>query len=223
MNQSDFHVRPAVLTFTTNGITANLLKHDPTDTTFPKVIEALGGEGVFDNLPVLDLGDECGSTGYLDFVRPEDMTAPVMRGTDKYGRPFIALRIKHTKPESFYAGLEDDEDREWERKREVRVEVLFRRYTTGDTWTSGGASHICCAAMTDKDIDLLRRLVQGDLVGRRQCRSYRIGDEEMEADAAAEARDERNHHFRKEEVSELTLAGTRWQYYSYERDSLHLV
>jgi len=61
----------------------------PTD-----LIEALGGAEKVFNLPVLDLGNREGFTDYIDFLRSKELTAPIMRGTDKKGRPFIALKLK---------------------------------------------------------------------------------------------------------------------------------
>lgn len=44
------------------------------------------------DVPVLE--NVCiGQTGYLDRTKPEDMTAPVMKGRDSNGRRFIALRV----------------------------------------------------------------------------------------------------------------------------------
>jgi len=45
-------------------------------------------------LPVLDLGDRHGHTDYIDFLQPEEMTAPVMRFVDRFRRPGIAFRLQ---------------------------------------------------------------------------------------------------------------------------------
>ena len=47
-----------------------------------------------ENVPVLDLGDQRGNTGYIDFVKAEDVQFPVMRGIDVYGRPFVAIKAQ---------------------------------------------------------------------------------------------------------------------------------
>jgi len=114
------------------------------DDTLPKIVQALGGEEAFMALPVLELDAARGTgrTGYLDFVQPEDMTAPVMRGKDSAGRPFVAFRMQLT---------EDGETR-------VVVETIFRRYITGNVWTSGGESFICTGKMTDNDIAFIAQL-----------------------------------------------------------------
>jgi len=120
------HIVPAV-----NVISGGrLVEHKPivedrSDTTMPKLIEALGGQAAFEALPVLDLNNctaRGGGTGYIDFVRADDMSASIMRGEDEHGRPFVAFRISVEE-----AG----------REAETYVETLFRRYTTGPTWVSG--------------------------------------------------------------------------------------
>jgi len=50
------------------------------------------------NMPILDIGImESRSSGQhrrIDFLRSEDLTHYCMRGVDKYGRPFLTLRVK---------------------------------------------------------------------------------------------------------------------------------
>ena len=74
-------------------------------------------EHVYDQLPILDLQNRMGSTGYLDFVRVEDMSHSIMKGTDAYGRPFVSLKIKeategeteHKCVGTFFQRYSDDE------------------------------------------------------------------------------------------------------------------
>jgi hypothetical protein len=47
-------------------------------------------------LPVLDT-DKTGSTGYIDFIRVEDMSHSVMKGIDVFGRPFLTLKVISSK------------------------------------------------------------------------------------------------------------------------------
>lgn len=54
---------------------------------------SLFGDEEYAALPILDLGDREGATDYIDFIEPEEMTAPIMKGQDKSGRHFIALRL----------------------------------------------------------------------------------------------------------------------------------
>jgi hypothetical protein len=61
------------------------------------VTSLFGKEKDFDQLPVLDIGDRIGDTGYIDFISPEEMSAPIMRGKDQFGREFFVVRATNTK------------------------------------------------------------------------------------------------------------------------------
>lgn len=75
-----------------------------------------------DQLPVLDLKGRQGSTDYIDFIRPGDMTAPVMRYKDRFNRLGLALHLRCT-----YG--------EWKDKEVVFAP--FQRYTGNSKWTFG--------------------------------------------------------------------------------------
>ena len=79
---------------------------------------AVGGEAAFNQLPVLDIGNHTGATGYIDFLEPNDLRESVMRGTDAAGRPFISLKMRFNASEPF-------------------VITFFQRYRTGGRWTWG--------------------------------------------------------------------------------------
>ena len=50
------------------------------------------------NIPLLDIGEAEGHTGYIDFIEPNMMSAGIMKGIDRYQRPFISIRfIQHGK------------------------------------------------------------------------------------------------------------------------------
>lgn len=44
------------------------------------------------NYPILDVGEKEGSTGYIDYINFNDLSAPIMKGYDKYNRPFFVIR-----------------------------------------------------------------------------------------------------------------------------------
>lgn len=115
-----------------------------TDSTLPKLIEALGGQAAYDALLVLDLKDRMGSTGYIDFLKPEELKAPVMKGTDPHGRPFISFRLLITE------------------SGKRRVETLFRRYPEGGVWVSGGTNLINPAGVLDGvSIGVVKHMMRG--------------------------------------------------------------
>ncbi len=55
-----------------------------------------GGEKEFEKLPILNIGDRKGKTGYIDFIEPGEMTAPIMRGKDCFDREFFLIRAKNS-------------------------------------------------------------------------------------------------------------------------------
>lgn len=52
------------------------------------------GNRMLSSFPVLDLQDRVGATEYVDFLDPQEMTAPVMRFVDKYSRPGLVFRLQ---------------------------------------------------------------------------------------------------------------------------------
>ena len=69
----------------------------------------------YDELPELDLNGRVGATGYIDFVTADLMRHPIMRGQDRYGRPFLAIKVR-------VEGLDDVEE---------VVGTFFHRYSNG--------------------------------------------------------------------------------------------
>jgi hypothetical protein len=45
--------------------------------------------------PILDIGERQGATGYIDFIQPKECL-PMMKGRDRYGRPFIVFKSRLT-------------------------------------------------------------------------------------------------------------------------------
>ena len=43
-------------------------------------------------VPILDIGDRIGMTGYIDFIRPSEVSFPIMKGIDNSNRPFVTLK-----------------------------------------------------------------------------------------------------------------------------------
>jgi hypothetical protein len=50
---------------------------------------------LYDNISdILDISDRQGWTGYIDFIKADEMTAPIMKGVDINGRNFLCLKVK---------------------------------------------------------------------------------------------------------------------------------
>lgn len=114
-------------------------------TAFTAMKEAFGGEAAFNQLSVLDIGNRMGSTGYIDFLQTGDLTAPIMRGQDRYGRPFISIKL---------------------RDRASRLEsviTFFQRYDEGGRWSYGGElptpGNLFDGALGSQDHTLIRQIV----------------------------------------------------------------
>jgi len=156
------HVERGIIEHGPDGITHTPLPlpvSDVCDARMQLIVAALGGEGAFAELPVLDL-EECGafggSTGYIDFVRPEDMTGPVMRGEDEHGRPFVSFLLSREVVDHGSANYPHD------MVVKEFVETLFRRYTTGPVWVSGGGQSLAQGALDNQNVfDLVRRVAKG--------------------------------------------------------------
>ena len=150
-------VTRGVNTYHQGKVTQVPCKNEKADTTQPKLIEALGGQSAFEALPVLDLSvcaASGGGTGYIDFVRLDDMTAPIMRGEDDHGRPFLAFRLSKTEVDYGSPNYPNDT------VEKTFVETLFRRYTTGPVWTSGGASTLCQQTVNDDVLCSVEALIR---------------------------------------------------------------
>lgn len=87
---------------------------------FNDFVTACGGTKKYEALPILDLQGNVGDTGYIDFIRPGDMTAPVMRFQDRLGRRGFAV-----------CGRRNND-------RQDRVQTFFERYPDWDSWTDAG-------------------------------------------------------------------------------------
>jgi hypothetical protein len=83
---------------------------------------------IYNTIPAVSYKSEwLGSTGYLDGVKVSDdifQTAPVVKFTDAYDRPAIAIKYEVACPN----GVSDGE----------YAVVAFQRYTNSDTWVYGG-------------------------------------------------------------------------------------
>lgn len=59
-----------------------------------KFVANIIGTVEFFSLPVLKIAPERDCRDYIDYIKFEEMTSPIMRGVDRARRPFISLRYK---------------------------------------------------------------------------------------------------------------------------------
>ncbi|MBA2367957.1 MAG: F-box protein [Candidatus Protochlamydia sp.] len=86
---------------------------------FDTMKSLFGGQEEYETLPILDIGDREGFTGLIDFIKPEEMSAPIMRGRDKLGRNFFTIRFK-------------DEG------EKLKCQTFFERFAKQDAWFDAG-------------------------------------------------------------------------------------
>jgi len=101
--------------------------------------------------PVLDIGKRIGSTDYLDCIKVEEMTAPVMKGIDRFSRRFVAIKM--------VAKLLDGTDAKF-------FQVFFHRYTKNLYLWVGcntyGSNFICTVGgMRNQDFQLVTDILSG--------------------------------------------------------------
>ena len=119
--------------------------------------------------PTLELPESAqGGTGYIDSLKPEDMTAPVMKGIDGHDRKFIAVCMQ----EGLVELNEETNELELRMRPYAAVEVFFQRYTEGaqGVWVSGGDHNFCTSASNSLDRRCLKDLLEhGHVMTFRVC------------------------------------------------------
>jgi hypothetical protein len=112
-----------------------------------KMKEAFGGEEVYNALPHLDIGNRTGDTGYIDFLKVQELSKPIMKGTDVLGRPFVALRVRFK-----------DSD------KNPFVIALFQRYVEGGSWSFGSRKDwdTFQTRLDDRDWNVVRQIRAGN-------------------------------------------------------------
>lgn len=89
---------------------------------YRRMEDIFGDIHAYEKIPVLDISNKKFGD-YIDNIKPEDMTASVMRGTDTLGRRFISVRAI-------------------DRNGEKVVQTFFERYTNRNRWVSAGHNSI---------------------------------------------------------------------------------
>lgn len=101
-----------------------------------------------------------GRSGYLNGVKPEDVSDPVMRGQDEYGKTFVTFKNCQVKNVS---GTITDVPND-----SVGVETLFEQYPDNNKiWASGhhySKCHILNDHLIEGDLPSLAALLQGESI-----------------------------------------------------------
>ena len=96
------------------------------------------------DVPYLNIGSRVGYTDYIDFLTWNEVTSPVMKGTDVYGRHFIVLKMIINEKKI--------------------MQTFFKRYSRGTCWM--GCGHATTnlistfGGMKEEQAHFLRELIQ---------------------------------------------------------------
>ncbi len=96
-----------------------------------------------ENLPILDLSGYQGSSDHISYIKPEDMSAPIMRFRDTWGRPGIAFAIRGKEDSKRSSVLSDKYILQVSKMEGVLT--LHKRYPESSKvngWVVGGGSFI---------------------------------------------------------------------------------
>lgn len=106
------------------------------------------------NVPVLDIKTRQGWTDYIDFIKPDELTSTIMKGVDKFGRPFLVVKGK---------GISGDNS-----DTEI-FQTFFQRYQNNQSlWMGCGHYGInffeTAGGMTAKHFNAIKDLIDGKSV-----------------------------------------------------------
>jgi hypothetical protein len=110
------------------------------DNAYTHIQDLFGGRENFFNLPVLDISTKQRHGGHIDFIQPEDMTAPIMRGTDNFGRRFVTFLMCDSENNA------------------IGCSTIFERHIDTGLWLNGGC---CCTYPKYMYIDKNGKLLPG--------------------------------------------------------------
>lgn len=101
------------------------------------------------NISSFDTGDRVGATSYIDFLRWEEITEPVMKGIDCLGRYFIVIKMKVDNV--------------------LIMETYFQRYRSSYNWQACGHATVSLLntvgkGLNEDQIELLKRIINGETV-----------------------------------------------------------
>lgn len=127
---------------------------------FKKYVEGL-------NVKILDIGQRVGMTDYIDFIKPEEVDSPVMKGKDISRRGFLVIKAIGTTEE----GAEID-----------LFQTFFQRYSNSEClWM--GCGHYghqlfeTVGGMNEKHFGGLMDIISGKTITTEnfyRCDSYKI-------------------------------------------------
>lgn len=139
------------------SIIENLNDHIARINKRAKIVEKLELLQQFQTIPQMDLKGQTGATGYIDFLAAKDLSANLMKGTDRDGRAFITFKFKRvSETPKLVVPLQNP-----------FVVTIFERYrNSAGLWVSGSQDRAhfprhLSGSVQDEDLRLLRRIIAG--------------------------------------------------------------
>lgn len=109
------------------------------------------------DIKYFDIGDLKGVTDYIDFLRWDEITEPVMRGIDIFRRHFVVVKFK----------IYDSKSKK-KNKFVKLMQTYFQRYTDGSLWMGCGNATDSfldtCGGMKKEQIDLVKQVINNKSV-----------------------------------------------------------
>ena len=101
------------------------------------------------NIPNYDVGNRNGQTDYIDYLKWDEITEPVMKGIDIFSRHFVVVKIKID--------------------NKLFMETYFQRYTNDSRWMSCGHAtsrflNTGGTGLDENQIQLLKSIIQGESI-----------------------------------------------------------
>ena len=101
------------------------------------------------NIPDYDVGSRNGQTDYIDYLKWEEITEPVMKGIDIFSRHFVVVKMKID--------------------NKLFMETYFQRYTNDSRWMSCGHAtsrflNTGGTGLDENQIQLLKFIIQGESI-----------------------------------------------------------
>ena len=100
-------------------------------------------------IPDYDVGNRNGHTDYIDYLKWNEITEPVMKGIDIFGRHFVVVKMKID--------------------NKLFMETYFQRYTNDSRWMSCGHAtsrflNTGGTGLDENQIQLLKSIIQGESI-----------------------------------------------------------
>lgn len=108
-----------------------------------KLQNVMGGSEFFTRVPVLDLRGRMGVRNLVNFLEPSYLSQPIVKGSDRYARDFIAIKVRNKDT------------------NEVSVQTLQQRFSDDSVWiASQGPLLAQEQVITDQELDGIKELCE---------------------------------------------------------------